>query len=194
MAKLRIHQKADIPQPFDDKAHQIVGAMLEAVMQKMDGRCDPEFELTWDYIERCESYASHTLFYSEFDRMHASQSLLGSMRPAVPANIRARYDRYHRQCALQLSWYSSVYFAEFHPILRMVTLAVLASAPTLQHLKWSGILRLALAELPNIEIDIRREIRRRGGQFEPNFILNETKYRRIEHYKKSKINNELIEW
>lgn len=174
--------RSDTPPKFDDNAHQIISMMFEAVMQKMErkGIEHPEGELTWGYIDECESMLHGGTVYLEGDRLNGAVALLQEIRWASPAKLKKAYDRQVIKCASQLSWYPDIYMAEFHPLLRMIALCELCNRNEDQ-LRFSGLIRLAFAELPNFEFDYKRECRRRGFKLRDIPICDQDLQRRMLH-------------
>lgn len=174
------------PQPFNERAHGIVGDMIEAAELALirNGVCQPtetDMHLTMDYIRQCGSFHEAAQVYMENDGRLASGIFLWRLSQASKAQLRAKYHRNWRICEVQLHWHAHYYFPMYLRTLREVSLKLLHNLPTLTAIDQNGVLRLAMANLPNVLRDVRRERRRRGADWDKLLIDDGVADRRITH-------------
>lgn len=176
------------PQPFNERAHGIVGDIIEAAELALirNGVCQPnetDMHLTMDYIRQCGSFLEHGQAYLENEGRLAAGIFLWRLSQAANARLRAKYHRNWLICEVQLHWHAHYYFPMYLQTLREVSLKLLHNLPSLNAIDQNGVLRLAMANLPNVLRDVRRERRRRGADWDKLLIEDSVADRRINHIK-----------
>jgi len=166
---------------FNDKAHVILQDMLDYAEQRVvrNGICTPDNAVEYlalDYIKTCGDFIEHSAQYLENDERIGADLFLAKLSTGT---LKTRYERNKRACAQQLSTNTPLYFPDYHKLLRLALLHVLQSAADAQTVRWSGVVLLAAASLPNARTDIRRELRRRGMDRDVTLVGDATLNERI---------------
>lgn len=166
---------------FNDKAHVIVQDLLDYAEERVvrSGLCTPDYAVEYlalDYIKTCSDFIEHGAQYLETDERIGADLFLAKL---PKGRLKSRFERNKRACAVQLSTNTRMYFPEYHKLLRLALLHVLQSAPTAEAVRWSGVVLLAAASLPNVRTDIRRELRRRGMVYDVTLVGDEALAKRI---------------
>lgn len=167
-----------IPQPFNDKLHEIISAALDRTEEKMigNGVCNPEYAdeyLTARYIEACAGIIVGGQVYLPSDERIGAEIFLWKLGDAKFNRLSSRRQR---ECAVHLTNHTHVYFPQYHMMLRLACLHVIQSTKKHDEIKHDGVVLLAAATLPGVRSDIRRELRRRGMDYDrllvPDDIYN----------------------
>jgi hypothetical protein len=166
---------------FNDKAHVILQDMLDYAEEKvvrlgLSERCNAVEYLALDYIKTCAEFIEHSTQYLENDERIGADLFLAKL---AKGPLAARFERNKRMCALQLSTNTRMYFPEYPKLLRLAMMHVIQSAADAQAVRWNGVVLLAAASLPNVRTDVRRELRRRGMDYDVTLVGDATVARRI---------------
>lgn len=106
---------------FNDKAHEIVGRILEIAEDRAiaKGLCRPEQAtnfLALDYIKTCADFLEHGTQYLTSDERIGADLFLAKL---PKGRLKARFDRDKRICASQLAAHTFLYFPSYATLLRL---------------------------------------------------------------------------
>jgi hypothetical protein len=170
---------------FDDKAHRLLAPMLDEAEDRLVGMgvCEPheaDEYLTAAYIAECGAFLEHGAVYLPNEERIAADLFLAKL---PLRKTRRPSQRRMRMCANQLSTSTTVYFPNYHTILRLSYLHVLNETDDWHALRRSGILMLAASTLPGVRSDIRRELRRRGANHISMIVPDDVMQKRLGNMK-----------
>lgn len=174
------------PFPFNERAHGIVGNMIEAAEEWLvrNGVCqahETDEYLTIEYIKQCGKIIEHASSYIESDGYSGTDIFLWYLSNASKSQLRAKYNRNWQVCSSQLHWHTKFYFRNYLEKLRESYLELLPALPDVKAIDRNGILKLAAANLADVRRDINRERRRRGAESDRLIVPDEIMNLRISH-------------
>jgi hypothetical protein len=174
------------PQPFNDRAHEIVRDMIEAAelvlaRNRLCHASEANEVIAMNYIRECGSLLNGISFYVENEGRIAADIFLGKLANAAKPMLRQRYHRSHRICGIHLHWHVRYYFPTFLGSLRKLSLLLLQQSRHVRTIDQNGILKLAAANLPNVKADINNHRRRLGASSDRLIISKDDRNRRIAH-------------
>lgn len=162
-------------------AHDIVQSIANDTADRICNieDCDlsiAEEMLGRSYIEAVGGFMDGASWFLQGEAETGSEILLtkicGSFLKAPSERRRITTAPRLRACGRQLSYYSKSYFPRYLDILSQVFTERLRSAELekIRHINLDGIVKLAVADLPNADEEVRREARRRGLICSGNFV------------------------
>ena len=154
-----------ILEPFNDKAHGFLSELLDEAEEYLvrSKFCQAEHVseyLATVYIEECGRFLENASAYLPNDERIAADIFLSKL---PTRRKRLLSPRRLRMCAHQLAQHTRLYFPTYPELLRIAYLRVMHGTAEWQSLRHNGVLMLAVATLPNVLNDVRRELRRRGA-------------------------------
>lgn len=174
------------PQPFNQRAHPIVAALIDAaeVWAITKGLCDPqdaEDFLAITYILENGQFLENATYIENEGRI-AADLFLWRLSNVAKAGLRDRFYRNSRACSMQLHWHTDFYFREFRTVLQQTCIRILQNAPDLATIDRNGALKLAVRYLPGADDEINRERRRRGANEDRMFMPFDELNRSMKHF------------
>lgn len=158
---------------FNNSAHEALLKILNAAEDELiaNGICEAietEEVLCRGYIEQVGGVLQHGLWFLQGEATSAAEIYLLKLMNVwtnKPSPLRRSISGTKlRACSNQLSFHTCYYFPRYHAILTQSYRERLQSAhiEVLRDVTLDGVIQLALADLPNVADEIRREARRRG--------------------------------
>ena len=162
---------------FDDRAHRVVAELLDAAEGRLirTGQCsvaNVSDYLTLAYIKEAAGLLEYGTVYLDGDGRNAADIFMSKLAFGAVAT---KYHRDSRRYARHLQQNERIYFPNMPNLLRLAYLNLMQSDCELNQLLHSGLLTLAARSLPNVAIDIRRELRRRGLQYDRTLFIEKVK-------------------
>ena len=162
--------------PFDDKAHSILTELLDntedwLVRRKLSEPRSANDRLCSDYIMTVSNIIWGSTFFVNSDERIGTEIYLEKLRGA---KTKLRLPRTLRACADQMLRFPQMYFPKYLAVLRITYLSALPKLDDNSLLKLSGVVKLAAANLPGVRNDIRRELRRRGQDYDSVIVHDDT--------------------
>jgi len=151
--------------PIDDATYATIVELLDAAEDRLvrDGACrgrDANDYLAFRYIAAASGIVhGATFFVANEERVRADIFL--SNLPG--SKFRRLSHKRKRACIELLAARPDRFFRSFNDTLRTVLQLIMERTRDPEQLNMHGIVLLAAANLPGAVVDIRREIRRRGG-------------------------------
>lgn len=169
------------PQLHDEKAYSIVGSVIDYAEERLvtTGICSRENAaryLALDYIAICSSAIEHGTQYLESDERIGADLFLAKLPTGT---LKAQYHRNHKRCAAHLAAQPWLHFADYKPILRIEFLNTLRAIGDVRELRFSGVALLACGTFDDAPTDLRRELRRRGMDYDITLVGDATIARRV---------------
>jgi hypothetical protein len=164
-------------QSFDDKAHTVVAELLDNAEARLiqTGQCTLDTVsdyLTLEYIKQAASILEYGIVYIDSDGRSAADIFLTRF---AFGRVKAKFVRNSRRYAAHLQQHERYYFPNYPNLLRLAYLSHIQSDFELSRLVQSGLLMLAARSLPGVAIDIRREFRRRGLEYDRTLYVEHSK-------------------
>jgi hypothetical protein len=172
-----------IPQLHDEAAYSIVNDIVDFAEARLvaKGICRREQAqrcLTLDYIATASGAVQNAVLYSENDERIGADMFLAKL---PIGQLKPLYHRNRKRCAAHLASKPSLHFPDYEPILRVAFLHVMRTIDDVRELRFNGVALLACGTFLDSAItDLRRECRRRGLSYEPTFVNDATKAKRID--------------
>jgi hypothetical protein len=151
--------------PIDDAAYATLVELLDAAEDRLvrDGICrgrDANDYLAFRYIAAASGIVHGASFFvANEERVGADIFLSDLPTPKFRRLSRKR----QRACVELLAARPDRFFRSFNDTLRTVLQLIMEKTSDPEELNMHGVVLLAAANVPGAAIDIRREIRRRGG-------------------------------
>ncbi|MHA6721520.1 hypothetical protein [Sphingomonas sp. RS2018] len=162
---------------FDDRAHRVVAELLDAAEGRLirTGQCsvaNVSDYLTLAYIKEAAGLLEYGTVYLEGDGRNAADIFMSKLAFGAVAT---KYRRNSRRYARHLQQNERIYFPNMPNLLRLAYLNLIQSDHELDRLMRSGLILLAARTLPGVAIDIRREFRRRGLEYDRTLFVEPKK-------------------
>lgn len=153
---------------FDSKSHELLTLLFDAAEEKLVSRgvcqsTEASFLLTMAYIKECGEFLENGIAFLKSEGVAASWMFIGNLAGSIGFK---RIGRRDYQCAQQLLMHSALYFPEFYKALTVCYANKLQAAKDANEIQSSGILMMAAAMLPGARTELRRELRRRGLNYD----------------------------
>ena len=158
---------------FDERAHRVVAELLDNAEDRLirTGQCtlaNVSDYLTLEYIRQAVSLLEHGVVYLEGDGRNAADIFLSKI---AFGSAKKKLYRNSPRYARHLQQHEGIYFPNLRNLLRLAYLNLIQSECELDRLMRSGLILLAARTLPGVAIDIRREFRRRGLEYDRTLFL-----------------------
>ena len=180
---------------FDRQAHEIIMELLNECSDALvrTGFCkadEVEELLCREYIKQVASILWGASFFVEDDANAAAEIFLSNLT-GKPYSM-GKHWRHSEACGRQLSHHTAYYFRRYHDILTQVYVERLHLVDDRQilGLNHDGVIQLAAASLPNVREEVRREMRRRGLNYDAVVVFDDDLSRRLKSGKPLRLVNE----
>lgn len=170
---------------FNDKAHSIITDLLDTTedwLVRHEG-CEPQLandRIAYDYIMQCSGIIWGSTSFITADERIGTDIFISQLRGA---SSKLRSTRTRMACVTQLMQFPLIYFRNYLTVLRITFLRELPKLITRDLVMFSGIVKLAAANLPGVRSDIRRELRRRGENADALIVPDDTLERQLGRFK-----------
>lgn len=163
-------------EPLDERIEVFLSQVLDRTEARAvrNGRCKPEYAdeyLTMRYIEATSNIIFGGAQYMRVDEVHGASIFLSRLGDGT---FNRASTKRQSKCALQLVGHTHVFFPKYHAILKATFRHIIQShcghAYELAHI---GVIILAAATLPGARSEIRRELRRRGIEYDRGLVSDE---------------------
>lgn len=160
-------------EPLDERIETFLSQVLDRTEARAvrNGRCAPEHAdeyLTIRYIEATSSLIRGGAQYMRVDEVIGAEIFLSKLGDGI---FNRSSMKRQSKCAIQLVGHTHVFFPNYHAILKATFRHILAShCGKAYDLAAYGVIMLAAATLPGARSEIRRELRRRGIDYDRTLV------------------------
>jgi hypothetical protein len=159
---------------FNQRAHDILINLLDVVEDDLieRGICGPmevsEY-LTAFYIRETSDFLRYAIAYLPDDGRIAADIVISKM---ANSQRTSKYMKHATICGKQLALHTELYFPRFAEMLTKAYVEALRTCDELYMVMTDGIILLAAARLPGVQVSLRREFRRRGLSYD-RFLVSD---------------------
>jgi hypothetical protein len=168
-------------QVYDQAAHELLWKWLDDAESKVvrtntATNVEATDYLTLEYIKECGCFLSYGAAFFENESKMASEIFIERM---LGRSVRLREYRMIPRCAALLSLHTERFFPRYIEFLIVAYTTVLRDTEDLGRLLQNGVVVLAAATVPGAQIQLRREFRRRGLDYDRHLVSDETLAKRL---------------
>lgn len=160
---------------FNQRAHDLLINLLdiveeELIRQKLCGPMETNEYLTAFYIKETSGFLRHASVYLPDEGRIAADIFISKLAKQPRT---ARYMKHATLCGHQLALHTELYFPRFAEMLTKAYVDVLRTCYDLRLVLTDGVILLAAARLPGVQVELRREFRRRGLSYDRLLVCND---------------------
>jgi hypothetical protein len=160
---------------FDQRAHDLLVNLLDVAEEQLIeyGICGPQETneyLTAFYIEEASCFLRHGLRYLPSEGRIAGDLFIWKLANATNS---PKYHKHAKACGKQLAEHTELYFPRYAEMLTKAYIETLQNVEEPNLIMTHGVILLAAATLPGVDVALRREFRRRGLTYDRSLICDD---------------------